>query len=81
MPTTTSVSGFNSTTNKLIAQVDNKIAYFTVSYPITMATPVLTLTKTTKTDIELNWVDNSLEAEFIVQYKQEALTYGKTLRY
>lgn len=68
MPTRTSVSGFNSSTQKLIVEVDGDIEYFDVSSHVS-STPVpeLVMVNVTDTSITLNWTDESLEMGFVIQ--------------
>jgi PKD repeat protein len=69
MPATTSVSGYNSTSEKLIVQVGSTLGFYPLSTPITIPAPVLSAGSTSYVSIDLNWTDKSLEMEFIVQQR------------
>lgn len=70
MPSITQVSGYNSTSKKLIVQVDNSIKFYPLSSPISILAPVLQISNQTANSIDLSWTDKSLEMEFIVQQKE-----------
>jgi len=71
MPALTSVSGYNSTSEKLIVQVEEQISFYPLSFPISIPTPLLSISQTTDASVELNWTDNSLEMDFIVQQREK----------
>jgi len=70
MPTNTRISGYNSTSEKLIAQVDDSLRYYSLTAPISIPAPVLSVSDQTETSIDLIWTDESLEMEFIIQQKE-----------
>jgi hypothetical protein len=67
MPKNTTISGFNSTSQKLIVEVDGKVVFFEVSPQSTVPAPELSLVNVTDTFITLNWTDESLEMGFVIQ--------------
>lgn len=69
MPATTTVSAFNSTTRKLVAQVNGSIRFFTLEDPVSLPKPVLSLVAATETTATLGWIDNSLETGFTLQQR------------
>jgi len=69
MPADTQVSGYNSTSEKLIAQSGNIIGFYSLSSASSIPSPTLTFTNSTDNSIELSWTDESLEMEFTVQQR------------
>ncbi len=69
MPTSTSVSGYNSTSEKLIAQVGNVLSFYPLSTLISIPAPVLSIDSLSYNSINLSWTDRSLEMEFVVQQR------------
>lgn len=69
MPTSTNVSGYNSTSNKLIAQVGDDLKFYHFTTPISIPAPVITASNPTYNSIELSWTDDSLEMQFVLQQR------------
>ena len=69
MPTTTRVSGYNSTSAKLITQVSDKLRFYTVSTPLSIPAPIVTTRSLSNSSVELVWTDGSLETGFVVQQR------------
>lgn len=69
MPISTTVSGFNSTTEKLVVQVDDRVRFYSLSTPVVLPAPVLSAGDTTYESAVLNWIDNSLEMAFVIQQR------------
>ncbi len=69
MPISTSVSGYNSTSEKLIAQVGDALGFYPLSTPISIPAPVLSIDSLSYNSIDLSWTDRSLEMEFVVQQR------------
>jgi len=69
MPTSTSVSGYNSTSEKLITQVGDALSFYPLSTPISIPAPVLSIDSLSYNSIDLSWTDKSLEMEFVVQQR------------
>ena len=69
MPATTRVSAFNSTTQKLVAQVGASIGFFPISAPFTLPAPVLSSGVVSATSVGLTWIDTSLETGFTLQQR------------
>ena len=70
MPTNTQVSGYNSTSEKLITQVGDILKFYSIGTPIFIPAPALRIINQTDMSIELSWTDKSLEVEFIVQQRE-----------
>ncbi len=69
MPISTKVSGYNSTSKKLITQVIDTLKFYSISAPISIPAPTLNVINSSLNSIELSWTDESLEMEFIVQQR------------
>jgi len=69
MPASTKVSGYNSTSEKLITQVADDLKFYPISSPISIPAPTLALSNPSFDSIELSWTDKSLETEFFVQQR------------
>jgi hypothetical protein len=69
MPASTTVSGYNSTTQKLVVQVGNKLKFYSLSSPASLPAPVLSVGNATYQSIDLSWSDESLEMEFVIQQR------------
>jgi len=69
MPTSTTVSGYNSTSNKLIVEVGGDLKYYPFTTPVSLPAPFITASNPTYNSIDLNWTDDSLEMQFIVQHR------------
>lgn len=69
MPVNSIVSGYNSNSEKLIVQKNSAINYYPISTLNSLPSPVLTASNPTKSSIELNWTDESLEMEFNLQQR------------
>jgi len=69
MPTSTSVSGYNSTSNKLITQVGDSLGFYPLSTPVSIPAPILSASNISYDSIDLSWTDRSLEMEFVVQQR------------
>ncbi len=67
MPTHTVVSGYNSTSQKLIVEVNGNIEFFDVSPQASVSAPKLSIINVTDAFITLNWTDESLEMGFVIQ--------------
>lgn len=70
LPTTTNISGYNSTSEKLITQVENTLAFYALSTPIVIPAPILTVSEPSYSSLDLTWTDKSLEMEFIIQQRK-----------
>ena len=69
MPASTSVSGYNSTSEKLITQVGDELGFFLLSTPVSIPAPVLGASNITFDSVDLDWTDKSLEMEFVIQQR------------
>ena len=69
MPATTNVSGYNSTSNKLMVQVGEDLKFFEFTTPLSLPAPVITARNPTANSVELIWTDNSLEMQFFLQQR------------
>ena len=69
MPASTTVSGYNSTSKKLITQVGDTLGFYPISTPISIPAPILSVSNPTYDSIDLSWSDKSLEMEFFVQQR------------
>ena len=67
MPAPTSVSGFNSTSNKLIVEQNSELAFFEISSQSGIQTSSLSISNLSDNFVELTWTDNSLEMAFVIQ--------------
>ncbi|MDB6028902.1 MAG: hypothetical protein JWM68_5125 [Verrucomicrobiales bacterium] len=67
MPADTRISAFNSSTEKLVAQVGSSIQCFKITAPFTMPAPVLSAGSITSDSALLEWTDQSLEQSFTLQ--------------
>ncbi|QYY34906.1 fibronectin type III domain-containing protein [Ruficoccus sp. ZRK36] len=70
MPTNTRVSGFNTTTSKLITQVGDEIAFYPLTTPLSLPTPELSADAPGHTTVTLTWSDKSLETQFNIQQRE-----------
>lgn len=71
LPSNTSVSTFNSNSDKLVVPVGDHIEFFDLSNPTVLPTPVLFFRDHTYNSVTLAWTDKSLETGFTLQ-KQTA---------
>ena len=69
MPADTTVSGYNTTSEKLITQVGDDLEFFSISSPISLPAPLLSASNPGYTSIDLSWTDKSLEMEFNIQQR------------
>lgn len=69
MPAQTSVSGYNSTSAKLVVQSNGGVGYFDLSSDYTAITPDLTIKSSSDSTIQLSWTDKTLENAFIIQQR------------
>ncbi|KMT64424.1 Ig-like domain-containing protein [Catenovulum maritimum] len=69
MPAQTTASGYNSTSKKLIVQVDGALAYYQISSPISIPAPVLQAGDPSYDSVNLSWNDKSLESSFVIQQR------------
>ncbi|MBN2321682.1 MAG: hypothetical protein JXR49_21565, partial [Acidobacteria bacterium] len=69
MPTGNSVSGYNSTSAKLVTQVGEQLKFYSLSTPVSIPAPVLTASNPTINSIDLSWTDDSLEMAFNIQQR------------
>lgn len=67
MPTNTTVSGYNSTSGKLIVEVNGGLEFYDMSAQVVMHAPTLTISEVTQSAITLTWVDDFLEMGFVIQ--------------
>jgi hypothetical protein len=67
MPVNTRVSAFNSTSRKLVVQTGTSLAFFELTDPLTLPTPVLSVSAITYASVALTWTDHSLEDSFTLQ--------------
>lgn len=74
MPLETKISGFNSTSEKLMVEESGRLGFYNLSSQEGMPSPELSLVKPTDTSVKLTWTDSSLEMGFAIQWK----TLGKT---
>lgn len=74
MPTSTTVSGYNSTSEKLILQLGEKIKFYDFTSPISFSAPVLSADTPEDQSVELSWTDESLESAFVVQQRVQGAT-------
>jgi len=65
----TSISGFNSTSEKLIVQVGGTLGFYPISTPISIPSPVISASNPTYNSIDLSWTDKSLEMGFVIQQR------------
>jgi len=69
MPADTTVSGYNTTSEKLITQVGDDLEFFSISNPISLPAPLLSASNPGYASIDLSWTDKSLEMEFNIQQR------------
>lgn len=69
MPTSSRVSGYNSTSGKFVIQVDDSFAFYTLPTSDSFQAPVLSLSNSTNNSIELSWTDTTLEMAFEIQHR------------
>ncbi len=69
MPTSTKVSGYNSTSNKLITEVGGDLKFYPFTTPVSLPAPFITASNPTYDSIDLSWTDKSLEMAFVVQQR------------
>jgi hypothetical protein len=74
MPVATKVSAFNTTTNKLVVQQDQRIAFFALSTSGTLPAPVLSIDSATATSLTLKWVEDALQSGFTLQMRSAGTT-------
>jgi hypothetical protein len=67
MPADTTVSAFNSTTGKLVAQVGTSVRFYTLQPTSNLPMPALAAQVNSDGSITLSWSDNSLETGFTLQ--------------
>ena len=67
MPISTSVSAFNSTTEKLVLQVGSSLRFFHLGNSTVLPTPSLSVTHIQDQAISLSWTSNSLSLGFTLQ--------------
>jgi hypothetical protein len=67
MPTDTGVSTFNSTSHKLVVQINEGLGFYEVNSPPSLPAPILSAGSITPSSLVLNWTDRSLENSFTVQ--------------
>jgi 6-phosphogluconolactonase (cycloisomerase 2 family) len=69
MPLDSLVSGYNSTSEKLITPVNGVIKFYSLTSPLSLPAPALNVKNPTYNSVDLEWTDNSLEMTFTVQQK------------
>ncbi|MGZ5529875.1 MAG: fibronectin type III domain-containing protein, partial [Limisphaerales bacterium] len=69
MPAASTVSAYNTTSQKLIVQVGSSLAFYQISSPLTLPTPTLFADTITSSSVALHWTDKSLEDSFTVQMR------------
>ncbi len=70
MPATTQISGYNSTSEKLVVQIANKLQFFAITDSITLPAPVLNVSDFDYDSVNLSWTDKSLELSFLIQIRE-----------
>lgn len=70
MPAASTVSAYNSVTEKLVIQNGGEVSFHTITLPYVMAVPDVTVSRTGYTAI-VEWTDESLESNFAMQYKED----------
>ena len=73
MPTSTRVSAFNSTSEKLIVQQNVGFGFYDLTEGAKLEILVLNLVDVTENSVRLNWLDRSLEISFTVQYRLDGV--------
>lgn len=69
MPAATKVSAYNTTSNRLVIQQEQRIAFFTVDPTGPLAVPVLALDTTDATSLKLTWTHDGLQNGFTLQMR------------
>lgn len=69
MPLATSVSAFNSTTDKLVVQNGGALRFYPVTTPLSLPAPALVAVATNYNSVTFNWDDRSLEDSFTMQQR------------
>lgn len=69
MPATTSVSGYNSTSNKLMVQDGNVLRFYDLGLAVSMPAPTLSVINSTNNSVSLSWTDDTLESGFSIQQR------------
>jgi hypothetical protein len=70
MPTATKVSAFNTTSNRLVVQQGQRLAFYQVATGTALPTPVLAAETITATTVALSWRQDSLQTGFTLQMRQ-----------
>ena len=74
MPAATKVSAFNTTSNKLVVQQDQRLAFYILSTGSVLPTPALALDSATSTTVKLTWVQDALQNGFTLQMRTTGST-------
>ena len=69
MPVATTVSAFNTQSNKLVLQQDQRIAYYALTTGSVLPTPTLAVDTVTSSTVKLTWVQDALQNGFTVQMR------------
>lgn len=69
MPVSTTVSAYNTTSNKLVVQQDQRIAFYSLTTGPVLPTPVLALDTVTSATVKLSWVQDALVNGFTLQMR------------
>lgn len=69
MPVATKVSAYNTTSNRLVLQQDQRIAFLTVDPAAPLATPALALETSGPNSLKLTWTHEGLQNGFTLQMR------------
>lgn len=70
MPDSRKIFEYNTTSQKLVLQEDERITFYSLAEPFSLVSPDLKLTGISADAVELSWTDASLETEFIIEYRK-----------
>ena len=70
MPNNRKIFEYNTTSQKLVLQEDEKITFYPLVEPLSLVSPDLELIRLFPDAVELIWTDSSLETEFIIEYRK-----------
>jgi hypothetical protein len=69
MPVATKISAFNTTSNKLIVQQDERLAFYTLATGSVLPTPILAIDTVTASTVKITWVQDALQNGFTLQMR------------
>jgi len=69
MPVATKVSAYNATSDKIVVQTAQGLAFYTLANGATLPAPVLRVDAQTASTVTLSWTDRSLETGFTLQQR------------